>query len=90
MRCRVGVDEPAVDKAQSLVHSTERPQCDRFDNFHCGAGILAEPVGEIAMARQVIELDGLLTMLMGACKVTEIPAGLTGNAVRDHGLELGG
>ena len=86
MRCRLGVGEGAVGKPQSLVDSTEHPQCEGVDNLRCGAGILAEPVGEIAMARLVVELDGLLKMVMGAGKVAEIKAGEAGNAVRDQGL----
>jgi hypothetical protein len=48
--------------------------------------ILAEPVGEIGMARLVVELDALLIMVMSAGKITEIKAGGTGIAVRDQGL----
>ena len=33
------------------------------------------PVGEIAVARLIIEFDGLLKMVMGACKIAKIPAG---------------
>jgi len=45
---------------------------------------MAEPVGEIAMARLVVELDGLLEMVMGAGKVAEIKAGGAGDPVRDQ------
>src|SRR5215470_19564501 len=38
------------------------------------------------MARLVVELDGLLKMVMGAVKITEIKAGDAGNAVGDHSL----
>src|SRR5215471_18709153 len=38
------------------------------------------------MACLIVELDSLLEMLMGAGKVTEIKAGVAGNAMRDHGL----
>ena len=86
MRCRLGVRERTVDKAQSLIDSPEHPQRDGILNFCMGAQIRAEPVGEIAMLCSVIELDGLVKMLMGAGKVAEIPTGLAGNAVREQGL----
>src|SRR5215469_6792980 len=47
---------------------------------------MAEPVGEIAMARLVVELDALPKMVMGAGKIAEVKAGDGGNAVRDRGL----
>src|SRR6516165_10297502 len=47
---------------------------------------MAEPVGEIAMARLLVELDGLLEMLMCTGKVAEIKAGGAGDAVRDQSL----
>ena len=47
---------------------------------------MAEPAGEIAMARRDVELDGLPKMLMSAGKIAEIKAGGAGNAVRDHSL----
>src|SRR5215471_11861059 len=86
MRCRFGVGEGAVGKAQSLVDSTEHPQCEGVPNLRCGAGILAEPIGEIAMACLAVELETLLIMLMGAGKIGEIKTGLAGNAVRDYSL----
>src|SRR6516162_3011237 len=86
MRCRLGVGEGAVGKTQSLVNPTEHPQCEGVANLSPGNRMLAEPVGEIAMARLVVELDGLLKMLMGAGKIAEINAGVAGNAVRDQGL----
>ena len=86
MRCRLGVGEGAVGKAQRIVHSPEDPQRNRIKGFRCSAGIPAEPVGEVGIARRVVELDGLLKMLMGAGKVAEIPAGHAGDAVRDQGL----
>ena len=55
-------------------------------NLRCGAGILAEPVGEIGMARLVVELDGFLKMVMGAGEIAEMKASAAGNAVRDQGL----
>ena len=39
------------DKWQSLVDLTEHPQCDCVENLRCDALILAEPVGEIGVAR---------------------------------------
>ena len=51
MGCRLGVGDGAVGKRQSLVDSTEHPQCKGVEDLRCGAGIPAEPVGEIAMAR---------------------------------------
>jgi hypothetical protein len=86
MRCRLGVGEGAVGKRQSLVDSPECPQSDGIKGFRCGAGIRAESVGEIVMARWAVELDGLLIMLMGAGKVAEVKAGVAGNAVSDQGL----
>src|SRR5262249_39543824 len=86
MRCGLGVGECSVGKPQSLVDSPEHPQRDGIIYFRCGALILAEPVGEIAMLRRIVELDGLLKMVMGGGKVTEITAGPTGNAMRDQGL----
>ena len=82
MRCRLGAGESAVGKRQGLVDSTEHPQHEGVVNLRCGAGILAKPVGEIAMARRVVELDSLLKMVMSARKIAEINTGLTGNAVR--------
>jgi hypothetical protein len=84
MRCRLGVGEGAVGKAQRLVDSPEHPQC--VPNLRCGTGILAEPVDEIGIVRLVVERDGLRKMVMGAGKVAEIKAGLTGNAVCNHRL----
>jgi len=86
MRRRLSVGEGAIGKRQSLVNSTKRPQDDGVPNLSCGAGIHTEPVGEIAVACRVVELDGLQKMFMGAGKVAEIPTGLAGNAVRDQGL----
>jgi hypothetical protein len=75
MRRRLGVGEGAVGKAQRLIDPTKHPQCEGVENLRCGARILREPIGKIAMTRRVIQLDGLLEMVMGAGKVTEIPAG---------------
>src|SRR5215471_3961347 len=86
MRRRLGIGQGTVGKVQSLVDSPEHPQRQGISNFRCCAGILTEPVGEIGMARLVVELDGLLKMLMGAGKIAEINAGVAGNAVRDQGL----
>jgi len=86
MRCRLGVGEGAVGKRQSLVDSTKNPQCEGVEDLRDDAGILAEPGGEIAMARLVVELETLLKMVMGAGKVAEIQAGEAGNALRDQGL----
>jgi hypothetical protein len=60
MRCRLSISQGAVGKAQSLVDSPEHPQRDGIIGFRCSTGMLAEPVGEIAMACRVVELDGLL------------------------------
>jgi hypothetical protein len=46
MRCRLGVGEGAVGKAQRIVDSPDHPQRDRIKGFRCGAGIPAESVGE--------------------------------------------
>src|SRR5262249_55233850 len=86
MRCRLSIGEGAVGKWQGLVDSTEHPQYEGVVNLRCGARILPEPGGEIAMAYRVVELDGLLKMLMCAGKIAEIKAGGAGNAVRDQGL----
>ena len=86
MRRRLGIGQGTVGKVQSLVDSPEHPQHDGIKSFYCGAGILAEPVGEIAMLRLVVELNTLLKMLMGAGKVAEIPTGVAGTAVCDHCL----
>jgi hypothetical protein len=86
MRCRFGIGEGLVGKPQSFVDSTEHPQCESVENLRCGARIRAEPVGETAMARLVVDFDALLEMVMGAGKIAEIPAGGAGDAVRDHGL----
>jgi hypothetical protein len=72
MRCRLSIGEGAVGERQGLVDSTEHPQCESVEDLRLGAGILAEPVGEIGMARRVVELDGLLKMVMGAGEVAEI------------------
>ena len=83
MPCRLGVGEGAVGKTQSLVNPTEHPQREGVVNLRCGAGIPAEPVGEIAVTCLIIELNGSLKTVMGGGKVTEIPAGNAENAVRD-------
>src|SRR3974377_1598424 len=86
MRCRLGIGERAVGKVESLVDSTEPPPCEGVVNLRRGAGILTEPVGEIAMARLVVEFDGLLKMVMSADKVAEAKAVNAGNAMSDQGL----
>ena len=83
MGCRLGVGEGAVGKRQSLVDSTECPQCEGVENLRRGARVLPELVGEIAMARRVVELQGVLKMLLGVSKVAEIPAGDARNAMSD-------
>ena len=55
MRCRPGIGEGAVGEAQTLVDSTEHPQRDGIKRFRCGARIRGEPVGEIGMARLVVD-----------------------------------
>src|SRR6516165_1059986 len=86
MRRRLGIGQGTVGKVQSLVDSPEHPQRQGISNFRCCAGILAEPVGEIGMARLVVELDGLLKMAMSAGVIAEIPTGGAGSAVGDHSL----
>src|SRR5215472_5612457 len=86
MRCRLGVGESTFGKAQRIVDSAKNPQRECIENLRSGAGILAEPVGEIAMARLVVEFYGLLKMVMRAGKVAEIPAGDAGSALSDQGL----
>jgi hypothetical protein len=86
MRYRLGVRERAVGKAQSLVDSTEHPQCEGIENLRYDAGIRAESVGEVAVACLIVEFGRLPKMVMGAGKIAEIPAGGAGDAVRDHGL----
>ena len=88
VRCQLGVCEGTVSEAQRVVDPPERPQCEGVVNLRCGAGIPAEPVGEITVARLVVELDGLVKMVMGADEVAEINAGVAGNAVRDQGLGI--
>jgi len=63
-----------------------RPLREGVEDLRCGARILAEPVGEIAVARRVVEFDGLLKMIMSGEVVAEINAGVAANAVRDQGL----
>ena len=86
MRCRLGVGEGAVGKAQSLVDPTEHAQCEGVANLSPGDWMLAESIGEIAMARLVVELDGLLKMVVGARNVAEIKASEAESAVCDHRL----
>src|SRR6516164_11631531 len=86
MACRLGVCEGAVGKAQRIVDSSEHPHCEGVQNLCRGAGILAEPVGQITMPRWVVELDGFLKMLMGGGKIAELKAIAAGNVVRDQGL----
>src|SRR5215831_6219455 len=86
MRCRLGVGEGAVGEQQSLVDSTEHPQCEGVENLSRGARILAEPVGEIAVACRVVELQSGLKMLLGVGKVAEIPASNARNAMSDQDL----
>jgi hypothetical protein len=87
MRCRLGVGEGAVGKPQSLIDSTEHPQCEGVTNLRPGAGIPAEPFGEISMARLVVEIQSFLKMLMCVSKIAEIKAGEAGNAMCDRSLE---
>jgi hypothetical protein len=84
MRGRLSVGDGAVGKRQSLVDSTEHPQCEGVENLRRGARIVAEPVGEIAMACRVVELQSGLKMLLGVGKVAEIPAGDARNAMSDQ------
>jgi hypothetical protein len=86
MACGGGAGEGAVGKAQRIVDSPEDPQCEGVQNLRYGAGIQAEPIGEIDMARRVVELDCFLNMLMSAGKIAELKAGAAGNAIRDQGL----
>ena len=87
-RSRIG--EGTVGKPQSLVNSTEDPQRDGVIDFCCGAGILAETVGKIAVPRWVVKFDSLLKMIMSAGEVAEINARIAASAVRDQGLgEIG-
>jgi hypothetical protein len=81
MRCRVGVDESAVGKARRIVDSTEHPQCEGVAKLRYDAGILAKPIGEIAMPHRVKELHRLLKMLMGSGKIAKIEAGGAESAV---------
>src|SRR5262249_27727716 len=74
MRHRFGVGESAFGKRQSLVDSTEHPQCEGVENLRCRPGVLAEPVSEIGMTRLVVEHESLLKVVVGAGKITEIPA----------------
>ena len=68
VRCGLGIGEGAVGKAQGIVDLTKNPQRKGVENLRGDAGILSEPVGEIGMARRVVQLDGLLKMVMGAAK----------------------
>src|SRR6516225_8562706 len=78
--------ERTVGKPQSLIDSTEHPQCEGVTNPRPGAGIPAEPFGEIAIARLVVELESFLKMLMCVSKIAEIKAGEAGDAMCDRGL----
>jgi len=86
MRRRFCVGEGTVGKPQSLIDSAQHPQCEGVENLRYGTRIMAEALGEITMARLVVELDRLLIMSMGAGKVAGIPAGGAGSEVRDQGL----
>ena len=86
MRRSLGVGEGTIGKRQSLVDPPEHPQYEGVEDLRCGAGIPGEPVGEIAMARLVVECDSLLKMVMGAGKISQIPAGVAANAMSDQGL----
>jgi hypothetical protein len=81
VRRELGVGEGTVGKREGFVDSTENPQRDGVINFRLGAGILAEPVGEIGIAGRVVKLDGLLKALVGAGKISEIKAEEAGYAV---------
>jgi hypothetical protein len=82
MRCRLGIGERTVGNAQGLVDSSEHPQRDGIISFRSGAGILAEPVGKIAMQCLIVALEGLLKMVMGGGKVAEIKVGGAGASSR--------
>src|SRR5262249_60427313 len=69
MGCRPGVGDGAFGKPPSLVDSPKPPQREGIIGFRCDPVIVAESIGEIGMARLVVELDGLLKMLMSAGKV---------------------
>ena len=85
--CRsLGVGEGPVGTSERIVDLTKNPQREGVENLRCGARILTEPVGQIAVARRVVEFDGLLKMIMSGEVVAEINAGVAGNAVRDQGL----
>src|SRR6516162_10114041 len=86
MRRRLGVGESAVGEAQRIVDSTKNPRREGVENLRCAAGILTEPVDEIAVARLVVEFETLLRMVVSTGKIAEMKAGDAGNAVRDQGL----
>ena len=47
MRCRLGISERTVAKAQRIVDTPKNPRGEGIVNLRCGEGILAEPAGEI-------------------------------------------
>ena len=71
MRCRFGIGESEVGKAQSLVNFPEHPQRKGIIYFRVAAGIVTKPIGEIAGACLVVKFDGLPRMLLGAGKIAE-------------------
>ena len=52
-----GAIESAFGKRQRIIDLTKNPQCKSVANLRCDAVILAELVGEVAMARLVVEFD---------------------------------
>ena len=76
---RPGVGDGAFGKPPSLVDSPKPAQRDGIIGFRRDAVIVAESVGEIGMARLVVELDSLLKIVMSAGKVAEVKASGAGN-----------
>src|SRR6516165_12591230 len=60
----LGVGEDPIGASERIVDLTKNPQREGVENLRCGARILTEPVGQIAVARRVVEFDGLLKMIM--------------------------
>ena len=78
---RFSVGERTVGYAQGFVGSAKNPLRDGVPHLCRGQRILAEPVGEIAMQRPVVDRDRFSKVLVGGDKVAEVPAGDAGNAV---------
>ena len=73
MRRGPGVGERTVGKPQQIADFPERPERDGVISLCGHAGIMTEPVAEIAMPRPVVKRDRLLKMIVGGGEALDRP-----------------